>query len=106
MRNVLKNGLQQEVRVLCAEEITKNDIQMNIIYENNKMIIPIRCFTCGKVVGNKWDKYLELVKVCKMEEVFQQLGLARYCCRRMLLTHVNLIDKLLLQPQLPKEQKN
>ena len=26
------------------------------------MIIPIRCFTCGKVVGNKWDAYLELLQ--------------------------------------------
>ena len=26
------------------------------------MIIPVRCFTCGKVVGNKWDSYLELLK--------------------------------------------
>ena len=23
------------------------------------MIIPVRCFTCGKVIGNKWEKYLE-----------------------------------------------
>lgn len=22
------------------------------------MIIPIRCFTCGKVIGNKWETYL------------------------------------------------
>ena len=26
------------------------------------MIIPVRCFTCGKVVGDKYLKYLELVK--------------------------------------------
>ncbi len=25
------------------------------------MIIPIRCFTCGKVIGNVWDKYLNLL---------------------------------------------
>jgi DNA-directed RNA polymerase I, II, and III subunit RPABC5 len=25
------------------------------------MIIPVRCFTCGKVVGNKWESYLELL---------------------------------------------
>jgi len=28
----------------------------------NKMIIPIRCFTCGKVIGNKWDTYLNLLQ--------------------------------------------
>ena len=25
------------------------------------MIIPVRCFTCGKVMGNKWNKYLDLI---------------------------------------------
>ena len=27
------------------------------------MIIPIRCFTCGKVIGNKWEAYLGLLQV-------------------------------------------
>ena len=26
------------------------------------MIIPIRCFTCGKVIGNKWEAYLGLLQ--------------------------------------------
>jgi len=26
------------------------------------MIIPIRCFTCGKVIGNKWEAYLSLLQ--------------------------------------------
>ena len=26
------------------------------------MIIPIRCFTCGKVIGNKWESYLDLLQ--------------------------------------------
>ena len=26
------------------------------------MIIPVRCFTCGKVIGNKYEKYLELLQ--------------------------------------------
>lgn len=26
------------------------------------MIIPVRCFTCGKVVGNKWEAYLGLLQ--------------------------------------------
>lgn len=60
------------------------------------MIIPIRCFTCGKVIGNKWKKYLELLEQGKeMSEVFQILGFKRYCCRRMIITHVDLIEKLL-----------
>jgi len=28
----------------------------------DKMIIPIRCFTCGKVIGNKWESYLGLLQ--------------------------------------------
>ena len=27
-----------------------------------KMIIPIRCFSCGKVIGNKWEAYLGLLQ--------------------------------------------
>ena len=60
------------------------------------MIIPVRCFTCGKVVGNKWDSYLELLKADYSEgNALDELGLKRYCCRRMVLTHVDLIEKLL-----------
>lgn len=27
-----------------------------------RMIIPVRCFTCGKVIGNKWETYLHLLQ--------------------------------------------
>ena len=60
------------------------------------MIIPIRCFTCGKVIGNKWHKYLQLLQEEKeMADIFKELGLNRYCCRRMIISHVDLIEKLL-----------
>ncbi|CAD6257757.1 unnamed protein product [Miscanthus lutarioriparius] len=60
------------------------------------MIIPVRCFTCGKVIGDKWDAYLELVQADYDERVaLTALKLNRYCCRRMLMTHVDLIEKLL-----------
>ena len=60
------------------------------------MIIPVRCFTCGKVIGNKWESYLTLLGQDRSEmEALDELGLVRYCCRRMLLTHVDLIEKLL-----------
>ena len=26
------------------------------------MIIPVRCFTCGKVIGNKWDTFVNLLQ--------------------------------------------
>ena len=72
------------------------------------MLIPIRCFTCGKIISNKYEKYLELVEGRKKKEkyinnqdknidnddIFKELKLKRYCCRRMLLTHVDLIEIL------------
>jgi len=60
------------------------------------MIIPVRCFSCGKVIGNKWETYLNLLQADFSEgDAMDQLGLRRYCCRRMMLTHVDLIEKLL-----------
>lgn len=79
------------------------------------MIIPIRCFTCGKVIGNKWESYKSLVKENRekmglpdtdmiievnstdLKETpegiaLNKLQLKRYCCRRMLLSHIELID--------------
>ncbi|KAK4598213.1 hypothetical protein RGQ29_015619 [Quercus rubra] len=54
------------------------------------MIIPVRCFTCGKVIGNKWDMYLDLLQSDYSEgDALDGLGLVRYCCRRMLMTHVD-----------------
>ncbi|RDX74585.1 DNA-directed RNA polymerase subunit 10-like protein, partial [Mucuna pruriens] len=53
------------------------------------MIIPVRCFTCGKVIGNKWDTYLDLLQADYSEgDALDALGLVRYCCRRMLMTHL------------------
>ncbi|KAE9968839.1 DNA-directed RNA Polymerase II subunit L [Venturia inaequalis] len=60
------------------------------------MIIPVRCFSCGKVVGDLWERYLELIEGDVDDgEAMTQLGLNRYCCRRMMMTHVDLIEKLL-----------
>lgn len=64
------------------------------------MLIPIRCFTCGALIGDKWEKFYERVK--KGEEpakVLDELGIKRYCCRRMLLTHVNIIEDIIHYPR-------
>ncbi|UVC49872.1 DNA-directed RNA polymerase subunit 10-like protein [Theileria orientalis] len=67
------------------------------------MIIPVRCFTCGKVIGHLWEKWLEMLKNNTPEgKALDELGLTRYCCRRMILTHVDLIEKLLVYNTKPR----
>lgn len=60
------------------------------------MIIPVRCFTCGKVVGSLWEPFLTKVNQEKMNprQALDELGLKRYCCRRMILTNADLIDEV------------
>lgn len=60
------------------------------------MIIPVRCFTCGSVVGDKYEAFLDLVAGGYTEkEAMDALNLQRFCCRRMMLTHVDMTDLLL-----------
>lgn len=76
------------------------------------MIIPIKCFTCGKVLADKYRYYQEEVRKAKLAknmqtnditylteqyidktpegEILDRLQLTRYCCRRHLLTHVDI----------------
>lgn len=57
------------------------------------MIIPIRCWSCGKPIAHLWEEYQD--KTAKGEhtkQVLDELGLQRYCCRAMFLGHVDLID--------------
>ena len=73
------------------------------------MIIPVRCLTCGKVIGDLYQAYQREIKketsttdtinmsTKKIEKthrgkVMDKLGLKRYCCRRHMLSHVDLID--------------
>ena len=76
------------------------------------MIIPVKCFTCGKVLGNKYryyireverrklDKSIDLEKIVYLSqdtnektiegEVLDSLNLTKYCCRRHMITHVDI----------------
>jgi len=59
------------------------------------MIVPIRCFTCGKLIADKWEPFIEKIK--KGEErkkTLDDLKLKRICCRRMIITHIDLIDDI------------
>jgi DNA-directed RNA polymerase subunit N len=60
------------------------------------MIVPVRCFTCGKVVGDKWEEFIRRVREGEdAGKVLDTLGITRYCCRRMLLSHVEIIDEVI-----------
>ncbi len=57
------------------------------------MIIPIRCFSCGKPVGHLIEEFKErLDKGEPMKKVLDAIGLKRYCCRGIYMGHVELID--------------
>jgi DNA-directed RNA polymerase I, II, and III subunit RPABC5 len=92
------------------------------------MIIPVRCFTCGKVLAHLWEPYLEEVQKISLEEreedlknststtkiekkyrfvdveslrektkegkALDKLNINKYCCRRMLLCNVDLMEKI------------
>jgi len=60
------------------------------------MIIPIRCFTCGNPIAQDWEEYNERTKKGEdPQKVFDSLGYERYCCRRMLLSHSEIIDDIM-----------
>lgn len=63
------------------------------------MIIPVRCFSCGKVIAHKWQQFqaqiANLDEDADVGKILDKIGFTRYCCRRMFLSHVDLIDKLL-----------
>jgi DNA-directed RNA polymerase subunit N len=76
------------------------------------MLIPVKCFTCGKVIADKYIyfqtevikkrreagihpekiNYLDDEKMDKTfeGEVLDNLKLTNICCRRHMLTHVNI----------------
>jgi DNA-directed RNA polymerase subunit N len=61
------------------------------------VIIPIRCFTCGKPIGHLYEEFKRRVDEGKdPKKVLDELNVKRYCCRRMLLSHIDLIDELLM----------
>ena len=80
------------------------------------MIIPIKCFTCGNVLANKYRYYLEEVRKRKLSDkkmenievdkvlyltkeyhektheghVLDEMGFTKMCSRRHMLTHVDI----------------
>ena len=56
------------------------------------MIVPVRCFSCGKPIGHLCEEFQEKVKTQPKKKVLDSMGLTRFCCRAMLLGHVDLAD--------------
>jgi DNA-directed RNA polymerase subunit N (RpoN/RPB10) len=76
------------------------------------MIIPVKCFTCGGVLADKYRYFLAEVRKRKLQNgvhvekviyltpsnikktdegmVLDELGLYNVCCRRHMLTHVDI----------------
>ena len=83
------------------------------------MIVPIRCFTCGNVIADKWQPFIKMTLEEKQKSnenvdseldieyidiknegrlkktieggVLDKLDMHKYCCRRMFLGNVHLI---------------
>lgn len=59
------------------------------------MLIPVRCFTCGALVADKYQDFLRRTQEGEDPgHVLDTLGLKRYCCRRMLLSNVDTLDQI------------
>ena len=56
-------------------------------------MIPLRCFTCNMFIGNKYTEFMAK-KDGRPEygKILDELGVKNLCCRRMLLTHVEVIE--------------
>jgi len=59
------------------------------------MMIPVRCFSCGKSLASQYDEFRKRIQNGeKAEKVMDDLGIKRYCCRRMVFSQVDLIDEI------------
>ena len=57
------------------------------------MIIPVRCFSCGKPIGHLWEKFKKRVAEGEnQKKVLDELGLERYCCKSVFLGQTDLIE--------------
>ena len=60
------------------------------------MLVPVRCFTCGNLIADKFEEYQTKAKSGEEPaKILDSLGIERYCCRRMLLTTVETIQQVI-----------
>jgi DNA-directed RNA polymerase subunit N len=57
------------------------------------MIIPIRCFSCGKPIAHLWEEFNKRTSEGESpKKVLDALGLERFCCRSMFLGQTDLVE--------------
>jgi len=62
---------------------------------SDKMLIPVRCWSCGKVIAHVYEQYKQAVSDGEdPQKALYDVGLKRYCCRRMFVGHIDLIDEI------------
>ncbi len=60
------------------------------------MLIPVRCFTCGNLIADKYENFQNKIKSGEeADKILDSLGVERYCCRRMFLTTVETIQQVI-----------
>jgi DNA-directed RNA polymerase subunit N (RpoN/RPB10) len=70
-----------ENKLLSLTVTFKNPLKPYII-----MIIPVRCFSCGKPIGHLWEEYKKRKEEGENEkQILDDLGLERFCCRSVFL---------------------
>ena len=59
------------------------------------MIIPVRCFSCGKPIGHLWESYKKKIQSGEDPgQVLDELGAERYCCRAVLIGHADMLPEI------------
>ena len=59
------------------------------------MIIPVRCMTCGRVIGHEWENFKGKIKKGENpQKALDELGIERYCCRAVFIGHKDLIQDI------------
>jgi DNA-directed RNA polymerase subunit N len=57
------------------------------------MIIPIRCFSCGKPIAHLWEEFKKRMADGEdPKKVFEEIGVERFCCRSVFMGQEDLIE--------------
>jgi len=61
-----------------------NSINECFVNDSKKLLIPVKCFTCGKVVSDKYNIFLDLLdNGYNLQKAFKEIDFKRNCCKRM-----------------------